>query len=432
MQLLKTDREPERSLLIQWVEQGCDAEQAERLAEELKHLAQSAGLLVSSRWLLPAASRIVATTFIGKGRVEEMAARCQNLQIDVVVFNNPLSPIQQRNLERLLEVKVVDRPGLILEIFAARARTREGRLQVALASLLYQQSRLVRSWTHLERQRGGVGLRGGPGESQIEIDRRLIRKKISKINHALKQVTKRRSLQRRVRREIPLYTIALVGYTNAGKSTLFNRLTQENVTVANQLFATLDPTLRRLVLPGGSEAVLSDTVGFIRDLPHDLIAAFRATLEEVCHADLLLLVVDASDPDREAHLQTVHSTLRELEAHHTPILTLYNKTDLIHSGENAYPVRPDTTAVSAQTGEGIPSLLKRLEREICRAWLPFQIVLPVTEGGLLARFYREGRVLDRSESEDHTHLHLTILLPTMVAARMQNLLKQYSTSSRIP
>jgi GTPase len=262
----------------------------------LDHLARGAGLLVAQLQIVSLA-KIHPGTFIGKGRVEMLKEDVKAMGVTVVVFNHALTPIQQRNLELKLDVKVVDRTGLILEIFASRARTKEGTLQVELASLLYQQSRLVRSWTHLERQRGGVGLRGGPGETQIEVDRRLIREQIVRLKKQLRAVERTRTLQRQSRKDVPFFTATLVGYTNAGKSTLFNRITAADVYVADQLFATLDPTMRGVTLPDGERVILSDTVGFIRDLPHQLVAAFRATLEEVLTADLLLHVVDLSDPE---------------------------------------------------------------------------------------------------------------------------------------
>lgn len=421
--LADTQTPPDRSLLIQIIPPQRDREYATLLAAELDHLARGAGLrVVASR--LFSFRRTVPATYLGKGTVEILAEVVREHEVEVVVFNNPLSAVQQRNLEVALVAKVVDRTGLILEIFAARARTREGRLQVALASLLYQQSRLVRSWTHLERQRGGVGMRGGPGETQIETDRRMLRDKIHALKKNLKQVERTRTLQRQSRRDVPLFTAALVGYTNAGKSTLFNTLSGAKVEAANRLFATLDPTMRQVALPGGGRMILGDTVGFIRDLPHQLVAAFRATLEEVLEADLLLHVVDLSDPEWQEQEEAVLDVLRELMHERggkteKTMFTLFNKIDQVpHVGTlQRLNARPHTWTISATTQEGLPELLQALEQEAHRKSACYRLNIPATEGALLARLCREGLLLERKEIEDR--IHLTLALPTAVAGRLR-------------
>lgn len=428
--MLEVRREPDRALLVQMEEKGPhQGEAARALARELAHLASTAGLKVEATRILSFA-KPTPGLFLGKGRVEELAAARETLEAEVVVWGNPLSPVQQRNLEVALKAKVVDRTGLILEIFAGRARTREGRLQVELASLLYQQSRLVRSWTHLERQRGGVGLRGGPGETQIEVDRRLIREKIQSLKKRLAKVERTRALQRREREKIPLFTAALVGYTNAGKSTLFNRLTRAEVLAEDQLFATLDPTMRAIELPGGVKAILSDTVGFIRDLPTQLVDAFKATLEEVHAADLLLLVVDASDPEREEQAAAVAEVLHALGAHKKPMLTLMNKMDRVagdDGGMQRINGRDRTLPLSAVTGEGFDALLLKVEEEISREWPTFDLDLPAQEGALLAQLYREGRVLSREDRE--ALVHLSVQLSRPAASRLEEPLKKFRAAS---
>jgi GTPase len=389
-------------------------------------LARGAGLLVADLQLL-SINRIHPGTFLGKGRVEMLRDDVESLQASVVVFNHPLTPVQQRNLESALHAKVVDRTGLILEIFAARARTKEGTLQVELASLLYQQSRLVRSWTHLERQRGGVGLRGGPGETQIEVDRRLIREKITRLKKQLYQVERTRTLQRQARKDVPFFTATLVGYTNAGKSTLFNRLTEANVYVADQLFATLDPTMRGLTLPGGERVILSDTVGFIRALPHQLVAAFRATLEEVLTADLLLHVVDLSDPQWPEQEEAVREVLQELGAGEQPMLTVFNKVDCLNENQQGVidrlKNRSDALLLSATTGLGLEALLKTLSDAVQRTSDLFYLDLPASDGALLARLCRDGQVMERQEVEDR--ILLTVSLSQTASGRLRREIAEY-------
>lgn len=343
-------------------------------------------------------------TLIGEGKADEILALVEQHQAGLVVVDGTLSPGQQRNLEKHWKCKVIDRTALILEIFGARARTHEGKLQVELAALEYQKSRLVRSWTHLERQRGGFGFLGGPGESQIEIDRRLIRDRIAKIRRELENVIRTRELHRKTRRDVPYPVVALVGYTNAGKSTLFNRLTHAKVMAMDKLFATLDPTLRAIKLPSGLQIILSDTVGFISDLPHELVAAFRATLEEVTEADLLLHVRDIAHPDsaaQKADVLHVLGSLIEEEALHERVIEVWNKIDqLSEAMQNGvgYPV-------SALTGDGISALLVAVDEHLSSLFMTTQTLkLPATDGERLAWLYRHGTVLHQEEQDGILYL----------------------------
>lgn len=305
-----------------------------------------------------------AKYFIGTGKAEEIVQQCASLSPNWVVINHSLSPAQKRNLELLLKTKVIDRTELILNIFARRARTFEGKLQVELATLRYLSTRLVRGWTHLERQKGGIGLRGGPGETQLEVDRRMLRDRIKNVTEQLDKVRKHRDLSRRARKRAAIPTVSLIGYTNAGKSTLFNRLTRAQVYVADKLFATLDPTLRRMTLPNFNSIILADTVGFIRDLPHELINAFHATLEETVLANLLLHVIDAQNPERQHNIEQVDKVIEQIGAGEVEQLQVYNKLDLlpdrkprIDRDANNKPIR---VWLSAQTGEGIDLLRQAL------------------------------------------------------------------------
>jgi GTP-binding protein HflX len=357
-------------------------------------------------------SRWRPSTLIGSGAVEGFTAIVQEKEIAVVVIDATVTPVQQRNLERGLNCKVIDRTGLILEIFGARARTREGQLQVELAALTYQRSRLVRSWTHLERQRGGFGFLGGPGESQLEIDRRLIGDRIAKLKRELEDVKRTRALHRGARKRVPYPVVALVGYTNAGKSTLFNRLTRATVVAEDQLFATLDPTMRRLPLPSGRQAILSDTVGFVSDLPTHLVAAFRATLEEVTEADLVVHVRDVHHPDSPAQRDDVHSVLGDLgldEVVQHGMVEALNKLDLLDPEarvvlQNQALRNHDVVPISAATGEGCDRLLALLDLRLDADRLLVHLDVPVSDGAALAWLYAHGEVVSRRDDDDEAHV----------------------------
>ncbi len=356
-------------------------------------------------------------TLLGRGAVEKFAALVAAEEVEVAIIDHALSPIQQRNLERAWKCKVIDRTALILEIFGARARTREGQLQVELAHLSYQRSRLVRSWTHLERQRGGFGFLGGPGETQLEIDRRLIGRRITKLKRELEAVTRTRNLHRRARRRVPYPVIALVGYTNAGKSTLFNRLTRAEVSARDMLFATLDPTMRRLRLPTGRDAILSDTVGFISDLPVELVAAFRATLEEVREADLIVHVRDVAHPDTEAQKKDVETVLRELGLEkrvEAGLIEVLNKIDLLSADARDTLVRQAArrneiaVPVSALTGEGCDELLRRLAERLDAGRSVVDVTVDLRDGADLAWLYSHGEVLSRSDEDTVARLRVAL------------------------
>jgi GTP-binding protein HflX len=340
--------------------------------------------------------------FLGKGKVEELAELVRLHQAELVIFNHSLSPAQERNLERELQCRVLDRTGLILDIFAQRARTHEGKLQVELAQLEHMSTRLVRGWTHLERQKGGIGLRG-PGETQLETDRRLLRARIKSILKRLEKVRKQREQGRRARKRSEVPTISLVGYTNAGKSTLFNRLTTAGVYAADQLFATLDPTLRKIELADVGPAILADTVGFIRHLPHKLVEAFRATLQETTEAGLLLHVIDSYDEERLGHIEQVEAVLEEIGAAEVPVLQVYNKIDQlpdpqprIDRDENGVPWR---VWVSAVTGEGVDLLLAAISERLGEEMFHQTLTLTPAQGSLRAQLYAQGAVVTENVDE---------------------------------
>ncbi|THF60012.1 GTPase HflX [Ollibium composti] len=356
-------------------------------------------------------------TLLGTGKVAEFAEIVKDSKADLVIVDHPLTPVQQRNLEKELNTKVLDRTGLILEIFGERARTKEGALQVELAHLNYQKGRLVRSWTHLERQRGGAGFLGGPGETQIEADRRVLQDKIVKLKRELETVRRTRDLHRAKRKKVPFPVVAIVGYTNAGKSTLFNRLTGAGVLAENMLFATLDPTLRRLRLPHGTPVILSDTVGFISDLPTHLVAAFRATLEEVVEADLVLHVRDISDPDTAAQAEDVEQILADLgvDAQDSKrVVEVWNKIDLLDEDHRARLLEDDAArkrppvAISAITGEGLDTLMETIEAHVSGELSPLTVTLTPAQLGLIDWLYRNGDVTRRTDNEDGS-VTLTLL-----------------------
>ncbi|MFG1426561.1 GTPase HflX [Xanthobacter sp. VTT E-85242] len=413
---------PFSSNRARWTQKGAAHERRspEARLDEAVGLAMAIDLDVVYRGLVPLAE-VKPATYLGSGKVDEIAGIVQAEEIGLVFFDAALSPVQQRNLEKAWSTKVVDRTALILEIFGSRARTKEGTLQVELAHLNYQRSRLVRSWTHLERQRGGFGFLGGPGETQIEADRRQIGERIIRIERDLEQVKRTRALHRTSRKRVPYPVVALVGYTNAGKSTLFNRLTRSEVMAQDLLFATLDPTLRAVDLPHGTRIILSDTVGFISDLPTQLVAAFRATLEEVIEADVILHVRDVSHPDSQAQADDVKDVLTDLgidiEASGR-VLEVWNKIDLL--SQEAREAMENTAArsdladrpilVSALTGAGTSDLLDVVERQITAGRVTLDVTVAADDGEGQGWLYRHGEVLERRTDEDGVmHFALRIL-----------------------
>ncbi|WP_306119980.1 MULTISPECIES: GTPase HflX [unclassified Roseitalea] len=390
---------------------GSAAKAARRTPQE--RLSEAIGLALAidleiAQGLVVQVAKPVPATLIGAGKVEEIAGLIKAHEAGLVVVDHPLTPGQQRNLEKAWDAKVLDRTGLILEIFGRRARTREGALQVELAHLNYQRGRLVRSWTHLERQRGGAGFMGGPGETQIEADRRILRDKIKKLESELEQVRRTRTLHRSKRRKVPLPVVALVGYTNAGKSTLFNRLTGAQVMAEDMLFATLDPTLRRVELPGSTQIILSDTVGFISDLPTHLVAAFRATLEEVQEADLVIHVHDASDPQGAAQGEDVRAVLADLGVAPSDdhVIEVFNKIDALDEAARAAlrqrlaNAGQGDLAVSALTGEGIDALGREIERRIAGELVRRTVTVPPTRFGDIAWLYDHAIVRGRTDRDN--------------------------------
>ncbi len=383
-----------------------DARPAARSLEEAVGLAAAIDLEVTGSDVVPLPKAHPGHLF-GSGKVEELGERFKEGEIELVVIDGPVTPVQQRNLEKAWKVKILDRTGLILEIFGERARTREGVLQVELAHLNYAKTRLVRSWTHLERQRGGLGFVGGPGETQIEADRRALSERIKKIERRLETVVKTRELHRGARRKIPYPIVALVGYTNAGKSTLFNRLTEAQVMAEDMLFATLDPTMREVRLPSGRRVILSDTVGFISDLPTQLVAAFRATLEEVLEADLILHVRDMSHPDADAQDADVANVLEALgvgDERRGAMLEVRNKLDLLHDDArlallNQTGRSSQTVGVSALTGEGVPALLDAVDARLGAHEVARVLLVPSEDGAALAWLHAHMTV-DRQESTE--------------------------------
>jgi GTP-binding protein HflX len=396
--LFERPQSGERAILVH---AGPDGAPDDSEREEFVELACSAGAVIAGE-IVSARKRPDPRFFIGKGKVEELRASVEAHEAELVISGAALSPSQERNLERELKCRVLDRAGLILDIFAQRARSFEGKLQVELAQLRHLSTRLVRGWTHLERQKGGIGLRG-PGETQLETDRRLLGRRIRQLNTRLEHVDARRTMNRqnRVQAEVP--TVALVGYTNAGKSTLFNALTDAGVYVEDQLFATLDPTVRRLELSDGTVIVLADTVGFVRDLPHELIAAFRSTLQEAREADLILHLIDASDPNRWQRVRQVNSVLKQLEADRVPQIRVYNKIDKLDRPPRVTSNRSGegrAVWLSAATGEGIPMLLDAISDRLCRKTLHRVIHLQPSQGRQRAKLFELGAVSSEETAED--------------------------------
>ena len=408
------------AVILPWERQGREVagtdqpRAAEARLAEAVGLTASIGLAVVHTAILPLRARRPSTLF-GEGQVSTQGQSISQNEIEVVVVDAALSPVQQRNLERAWNCKVIDRTGLILDIFGERAATKEGTLQVELAHLAYQRSRLVRSWTHLERQRGGFGFLGGPGETQIEADRRLIDDRLVRLRKDLEQVRRTRGLHRSARRRVPFPVIALVGYTNAGKSTLFNALTGAEVTAKDQLFATLDPTMRGLPLPSGRRAILSDTVGFISQLPHELVEAFRATLEEVSEADVILHVRDAAHPESVAQRGDVIKVLDDMVADGTldpgwadRTIEVLNKADLL-GGVAKVALRDGAVAVSAVTGEGLDALTAAIDLRIAEGMEVADYDIPPQDGARMAWLYQHGEVVERSDDDAAVHMKVRLL-----------------------
>ncbi len=396
----------ERAILVQ-INFGKNSKltSAQQDEQEFKELVRSAGAQDSS---LITGSRYSPDSrlFVGSGKAEEIKTAVIQSEADVVIFDHALSPAQERNLERFIECRVLDRTALILDIFAQRAQSHEGKLQVELAQLKHMSTRLVRGWTHLERQKGGIGMRG-PGETQLETDRRLLSVRIKQINKRLEKVSKQREQGRQLRQKTEIPTVSLVGYTNAGKSTLFNKVTGSAVYAADQLFATLDPTLRRVNLPDQQAIVLADTVGFIRDLPHDLVAAFRATLQETIEADLILHVIDSNDEQRDYYREQVNNVIHELGADKVPQLEVMNKIDLteqVAHFEEAHSGLPSRVWLSAVTAEGIPELLERLAEVFSKNVFKGRLRLHPALARLRAQFYEDEAIVEEKISEKGEYL----------------------------
>lgn len=397
----------EKAILVQLALPGLDAEESLREFEELAASAQAEVLATVT------GSRSVpdAKYYVGQGKAQEIADTVLLHAAELVLVNHELSPSQERNLERLCQCRVVDRSGLILDIFAQRAQTFEGKLQVELAQLEHISTRLIRGWTHLERQKGGIGLRG-PGETQLETDRRLLRERIKTIHKRLEKVRSSRQQNRQARKKADLPTVSLVGYTNAGKSTLFNSLTAESVLAEDKLFATLDPTMRKRDLPGGGSIVLADTVGFIRQLPHQLVEAFRATLEETAQADLLLHVIDVADARWREHVEAVDTVLKEIGISDTPTILVFNKIDQFETWEARVEHSEEATPkiwLSAKTGDGISALLELVATVLEGSPCEEQIKLGPNEGKIRAELYRL-KAVKREEMHEDGSCHLVIQL----------------------
>jgi GTP-binding protein HflX len=410
------------AVVLPWEGGSRQARGSEARLAEATELARSIGIEVAHTAVVTIRTRR-PSTLLGEGQVGTLGEAVAANRVELVIVDAPLSPVQQRNLERAWGRKVIDRTGLILDIFGERARTREGALQVELAHLQYQRSRLVRSWTHLGRQRGGFGFLGGPGETQLEADRRIIGERIARLEQEIEEVRRTRSLHRKARRRADQPVVALVGYTNAGKSTLFNRLTGADVFAEDQLFATLDPTLRAIQLPSGREAILSDTVGFISALPTELVASFRATLEEVAEADVILHVRDISHPDSQAQRDDVRAVLDTMVKEGTldaewprRTVEVLNKIDLLAGAEVAEE-RAGAMPVSALTGGGIPALLEAIDARLSEGTVTVGYDIPVSDGAELAWLYDHGEVVGRQDNDNA--IHVTVRLAPEDRARFE-------------
>ena len=418
---VQPQRRQERALLVGLEQEGTTKWDLRDSLDELKELASSAGAEVVST-VTQKLEKPTAPYYIGKGKAEQIKDSFQDQRVTSVIFDNELSPAQGRNLENLFSRKVIDRTQLILDIFAQRARSREGRLQIELAQLQYLLPRLTRMWTHLSRQTGGIGTRG-PGETQLEVDRRRVQERIAKIERELASVRKTRAVQREGRRRNQWPVIAVVGYTNAGKSTLLNLLTGADVVAENKLFATLDPTTRSLTLPNKQRVLLTDTVGFLRKLPHTLIESFKATLEEVTEADLLLHVVDLSHPRVDEHIEAVGAVVKELGAFGKETLMVFNKIDALENRElvEVYLQRfRGSVAISARTGEGVGELVKTLQDELASWRLHSRFRVPLSESSLIAEVHRIGHVLDIRYEAD------VVIITAHVPAQLQEKLAPFA------
>lgn len=421
--------DPDSAYIVQPYDQSSsNRRNLEEMIEEAEGLARAINLQIASTRVVPIKA-IQAGSYFGKGVREDISKEIEELTPNLVIANCQLSPVQQRNLEKEWKTKVIDRTGLILEIFGARAQTKEGRLQVELAALDYQKSRLVRSWTHLERQRGGAGFMGGPGERQIELDRRIISQRMSKLKKELEQVRKTRDLGRKSRQRVPFPVVSFVGYTNAGKSTLFNQITDAGVFAEDLPFATLDPTMRKIELPNNQEAILADTVGFITDLPTHLVASFRATLEQITYGDVIVHVIDASQHDYKMQRDDVIEILEDLGVEYDRdrrIIEVYNKIDALEHDDlvdlKRHKMRSNTppkVLISALKGQGIDTLMEEIAEVTAYNHNEETFSISVSNGRAIAWLYEHGEVIDQSESEDGMSINFTVRLSTQHKMQFQ-------------